>query len=299
MNAKRDKRGALLTESDLPRTCDFLSSEILKYLQDNCNIAYFDDNMDVKRQIDEIAEINDVSIISEFKELFTTIAEAYGEGTPSAVIASMCLEAIKEFELQYVLPEDVQKERKREGRGLFGDDSTIKKKKIEMLVAKYAKRVLTEERCNEIDAYKRERDNLIQQKNLLEDEITRLQEELKDSIEKVILERAEPTDESKEFKEPPLIKKTKIKKNKKDSEKINFKLSTETPSLRESEENVFKEKDQTEMRTIIEKLTQMPPDQLEKIKNIVEPGGEEVVKFNLTPLSDDKFRLVKDAVMNF
>lgn len=180
-------------------SADFVPAELTQYMKDHCDLSYFYNNMDIKRQLEEIDDINDISIVGEYKDLFTNVIEAYGEGTPAAVVATMCLEAVKEFELQYITPDDSMKERKRVGRGLLGQDSSMKKKKIDTLITKYSKRLLTEENYNIVEECKEQKKALIERKSELQKTIDKLREELKGSIEPVSSERQ--LNEKRDFKE--------------------------------------------------------------------------------------------------
>ncbi|KAL7721958.1 Uncharacterized protein QTN25_000743 [Entamoeba marina] len=155
---------------------DFVYSHIQKYLREKCHLALFDDNMDIKRELDDIADTTGVEAVREYCELFTNISEAYGDGTPQAVVAELCLEALKSFELQYIMPEEMK-----------------------TLIRKFAKRKIDEDKYNDFEEWKKQRSILLKRKEELEKEVNELKEELKDSIELCQPERIETTRDLKEI----------------------------------------------------------------------------------------------------
>nr|BAN39912.1 hypothetical protein [Entamoeba histolytica] len=296
MSLKREKQVRMLSDLDTIKTCDFLANELFKYLQKNCYLSFFDDNMDVKRQIDEITERNDGSVVSEYKELFTNLIEAYGEGTPTAAVAQMCLDSVKEFEIQYIMPDDNSKERRREGRGLLDGETTLKKKKIENLIGKFAKRIIMEDKYETLDDLKSEKTFLINRKDEIEKEIAKLTEELKDSIELI---SPEPIDkiERKDFKDPFFFKKNKIKKSKKVDDSSSFQPPPINSALLDTVDESIPERSNDELRNVVQKMMNMNGSQLLELKNIIDANADETVKFDLNNLSDDTFKLMKNTIM--
>ncbi|KAL7712978.1 NET domain-containing protein [Entamoeba marina] len=240
---------------------DFVYSHIQKYLREKCHLALFDDNMDIKRELDDIADTTGVEAVREYCELFTNISEAYGDGTPQAVVAELCLEALKSFELQYIMPEEMSKERKHEGKGM-----------------------------------EKQRSILLKRKEELEKEVNELKEELKDSIELCQPERIETTRDLKEI--PQRDTRRQKRKTKRDLQSTTTHMFEPPPPITNGNDEVFSNRSEDEMKKVFQKLTKMNPNQLKKIKEIINPGdGDTVLTFDLGSLTDEKFRLIKNHIL--
>ena len=308
---------------------DFLAPKLHSFLKENCYLSYFDSNMDIKRQLEEIAERQDGTVICEYKELFTTIMDQYEEGTPSYCVAERCLTAVTEFEVQYVRPEDISRKHRREGRGIIGEDSSIKKNKLSSLVTRYAKRIIEEEQIDAMEQCEKEKQILLQRKEELEKSIKKLQEELKEDIEKI---QPDPIPLKDTITLSTHKQKQNKKKNKKDDHQLNQSqqlhasqthstlnssltshalhpnpISTPQPIIpttvnKEPQISLapeeIKERNEGEIKLLLDKLLTMKSDDLSSVAKILSSGNDDdCVRFDFTKISEGKYRIIKDMIL--
>ena len=314
------------SEIDNYPTNDFLAPKLHSYLRENCYLSFFDSNIDIKRQLEEIAERQDGSVVCDYKELFTTILDQFEEGTPSNLVAEKCLTAVNEFEIQYIKPEDTARKHKREGRGLIGEDSTAKKNKLSALVTKYAKRIIEEEQVDAMEECQRQKKILLDRRKELEESIKILQEELKEDIEKI---QPDPLPVKETQQSVVIPKKQKNKKKKDDhathanslhnsnigntqiphqshtphiqsSQPQQMMISTvnKEPQISMAQQEEFKDRNENEMRLMIEKLMELRNDELKEITKILGTKPEDdIIRFDIAKIPDNRFKAMKEYLL--
>ena len=279
---------------------DNVLRELRRYVEaQGCSFVVFYADPEVKHQIEEFAETSGGEALVGLRTLFQHVKKNYGDGSPQGVVAGICLTYLSELELQYVFTDDDAKERRPEGRGLFGDQPWAKRK-LDHLINRFAAQRCAEERARELSDWQRQRELLLRRRDELSAEIERLKAQLAGRFEETRAPAPEPP-------APELPVRKKATRTKAERFPANQMGSVPPPPVADSIDDEFVIRSDAEVLEICRRLGRMSSDQLARVKEIIAPGSSDMcIRFGLRPahsppdlrqMPDDKFHSLKEFIL--